>query len=111
MGINVGGTHVPGWKKDPRACRWSLAAGRRLGVAGIAAAVLGVAACSSASPSASATSPSQSQTPVASSSTPPPSAVPSSGAAGALEQQYEQVVSKVLPSVVQISTTEGSGSG
>ncbi len=28
-----------------------------------------------------------------------------------LEQQCEQVVSQVLPSVVQISTSEGSGSG
>jgi S1-C subfamily serine protease len=37
--------------------------------------------------------------------------VPSSGAASSLEQQYEQVVGRVLPSVVQISTSEGSGSG
>jgi S1-C subfamily serine protease len=35
----------------------------------------------------------------------------SPGAASALEQQYEQVVSGVLPSVVQIVTSEGSGSG
>jgi putative serine protease PepD len=28
-----------------------------------------------------------------------------------LQQQYEQLVSRVLPSVVEISTTEGSGSG
>ena len=35
----------------------------------------------------------------------------SSGAASALEQQFEQVVSRVLPSVVQISTSQGSGSG
>jgi putative serine protease PepD len=35
----------------------------------------------------------------------------STGAASSLEQQYEQVVSRVLPSVVQISTNSGSGSG
>ncbi len=35
----------------------------------------------------------------------------SSEAASSLEQQYEQVVSRVLPSVVQISTSQGSGSG
>jgi S1-C subfamily serine protease len=34
-----------------------------------------------------------------------------SGAAFSLEQQYEQVVARVLPSVVQISTGSGSGSG
>ena len=41
----------------------------------------------------------------------PPRAAASSGAASSLEQQYEQVVARVLPSVVQISTSEGSGSG
>ena len=40
-----------------------------------------------------------------------PPAAASSGAASSLEQQYEQVVSRVLPSVVQISTSQGSGSG
>jgi S1-C subfamily serine protease len=41
----------------------------------------------------------------------PGSGAASSGAATSLEQQYEQVVARVLPSVVQISTSEGSGSG
>ena len=41
----------------------------------------------------------------------PSPAVASSGAASSLEQQYEQVVSRVLPSVVQLSTSQGSGSG
>ncbi len=44
----------------------------------------------------------------AASSRPP---VASSGAAFSLEQQFENVVSQVLPSVVQISTSQGSGSG
>ena len=38
------------------------------------------------------------------------SAAASSGPAS-LQQQYEQVVSRVLPSVVEISTSQGSGSG
>ena len=41
----------------------------------------------------------------------PSPAVASTGAASSLEQQYEQVVARVLPSVVQISTSYGSGSG
>ena len=41
----------------------------------------------------------------------PSPAVASTGAASSLEQQYEQVVAWVLPSVVQISTGSGSGSG
>jgi putative serine protease PepD len=39
-----------------------------------------------------------------------PSAV-ASGSAAALQQQYERVVSRVLPSVVEISTSQGTGSG
>ena len=41
----------------------------------------------------------------------PSGAASPAGAASSLEQQYEQVVSRVLPSVVQISTSSGSGSG
>lgn len=73
---------------------------RRLAYAGIALAALSAVACTSGGGS------SQSQT-VASS--PPQTAVPS-GAAN-LEQGFERVVSQVLPSVVQISTSGGSGSG
>ncbi|TVZ07436.1 PDZ domain-containing protein [Trebonia kvetii] len=71
-------------------------------------AVLGAVACSadSGGPVTSASQPS-----AATSAAAPSSAMPSSGAASSLEQQYEQVVSRVLPSVVQISTSEGSGSG
>ena len=67
--------------------------------AGAVLAVLAVAACSSAGGTA---------TGVAASSS--PAALPT-GAASSLEQQYERVVARVLPSVVQISTSEGSGSG
>jgi S1-C subfamily serine protease len=38
-------------------------------------------------------------------------AAAAAGAAASLEQQYERVVAGVLPSVVQISTSQGSGSG
>ena len=61
-------------------------------------AVLTAAACSSAGGNGGA----------AASPSPAPA---STGAASSLEQQYEQVVARVLPSVVQISTSSGSGSG
>ena len=119
MGVIVNGGHVPGRKKDRlsgSACAWpwSPAVGRRLAAAGITAAVLGAAACSSAGPSAPPAPAGQS--PAAASSAVPSSAAPGSGTASpgavsSLEQQYEQVVGRVLPSVVQISTSEGSGSG
>ena len=81
----------------------------RLGAAGIALVILSAVACTSAGGSGSGASVSPSS--AAASSAVPSSAVPSSGAASSLEQQYEQVVARVLPSVVQISTSEGSGSG
>jgi S1-C subfamily serine protease len=110
MGVRVNDGHVPGKKKarlsaDARAWRWNPAVSRRLAAAGITAALLGIAACSSAgasSPGASA---------AASSAAAPALGSASLGAASSLEQQYEQVVAGVLPSVVQISTSEGSGSG
>jgi putative serine protease PepD len=75
--------------------------------------LLGVAACSSAGPSGLPAS--EAKSPAANSATPPVTApasgAASPGAASSLEQQYEQVVARVLPSVVQISTSEGSGSG
>jgi S1-C subfamily serine protease len=92
----------------------SAIAGRRLALAGITAAVLGIAACSSGAAPSSAGAPSTSASGAAaavpSAPAPASSAVPS-GPASSLEQQYEQVVSQVLPSVVQISTSGGSGSG
>jgi S1-C subfamily serine protease len=71
-----------------------------IGALGPVLAVLAVAACSSAGGTG---------TGVAAASS-PAAALPA-GAASSLEQQYEQVVARVLPSVVQISTSEGSGSG
>ncbi len=115
MGVRVNGGRVPGKKKarlaaDARAWRWNPAVSGRLAAAGITAALLGIAACSSSggasSPGASAAASSP-----APSATAPASGSASSVAASSLEQQYEQVVAGVLPSVVQISTSEGSGSG
>jgi putative serine protease PepD len=94
----------------------SVKGGRRLAAAAIAAAVLGIAACSSGAPvgSASPSGPGTSAgTPSAAapSATAPAAGTAPSGPATSLEQQYERIVSQVLPSVVQISTSEGSGSG
>jgi S1-C subfamily serine protease len=76
----------------------SAVTGRWLAGAGAILVVVGAVACSSAGGSGiGGASPSP--------------ATASSGAASSLEQQYEQVVSRVLPSVVQISTNAGSGSG
>jgi putative serine protease PepD len=70
------------------------------------AAILAAAACSNSSPSGAGAA-AGGTTPASPSA--PGSASP--GAASSLEQQYERVVAAVLPSVVQISTSEGSGSG
>ena len=78
----------------------SSAAGRWLAGAALALVTLGAAACSG--PAGSGTG--------GASAAASPAAVPS-GAASSLEQQYEQVVARVLPSVVQITTSSGSGSG
>ncbi|HET9081865.1 MAG TPA: trypsin-like peptidase domain-containing protein [Trebonia sp.] len=111
MNVSVSGSRAPGTKKNrppasgrPRSRR----AAWRLGAAGAAAVVLGVAACSSAGPSGSGLPAGQS--PASASPAAPSSAAPQ-GTASSLQQQYEQVVTQVLPSVVQISTSEGSGSG
>lgn len=97
MGVSVNGGLVPIGRKG------------RLAATGIIVTLLGAAAaCSSASPSGLPASAAKS--PAAVSATPSVTA-PASGAASSLEQQYEQVVAQVLPSVVQISTSEGSGSG
>jgi S1-C subfamily serine protease len=100
MGVNLDGSYP--------------AVTRRLGMAGITAAILSVAACSSAGPSgpglAASTAPAAASSAAPSAMAPSPGVAPS-GAASSLEQQYEQVVTRVLPSVVQISTGQGSGSG
>ena len=67
-----------------------------------AGALLALTACSgSGSPATTATSPTVTHSPVAL----------SSGPASALEEQYQQVIQTVLPSVVQINTDTGTGSG
>ena len=111
-GHRPNGGHVPGNKGSGSvalARPWSPAAGRRLGAAGVTLVVLSAVACTSAGGSGPGASASPSS--AAASSSASSAALPSSGAASSLEQQYEQVVGRVLPSVVQISTSEGSGSG
>ena len=67
-----------------------------------AGALLAVAACSGGgSPSGTAPAATATHSPVAL----------SSGPASALQQQYQDVISTVLPSVVQINTETGTGSG
>lgn len=108
MNVGVDDSRPAGGKKDLPAGRCPLprpAAGWRLCAAGAVAVVLSVAACGGTGPVEPAVSGSQS--PAASSAAAPSS----SGADPSLQQQYERVVSKVLPSVVQISTSQGSGSG
>ena len=87
------------WPGGP--CRAAeLPAGRWLAGAGAVLAVLAAAACSSTGGTGTG----------GATASPSPAAA-STGAASSLEQQYEQVVARVLPSVVQISTSSGSGSG
>lgn len=90
MDVRANG-HVPGTKK---VCLSAV----------ITAALLGAAACGGGhgGPGTSAAA-----SPVA----PPASGAVSPGAASSLERQYEQVVARVLPSVVQVFTSGGSGSG
>ena len=77
--------------------------GRWLAAAGITLAVLEVAACSSTGGGAAAGASSSASVNAGSAA--------ASSEPASLQQQYEQVVSRVLPSVVEISTSEGSGSG
>ena len=74
--------------------------GRRLAGVAVAAAMLAtVAACSSPGSSGGGASPSATPVPV------------NPGGPVQLQSQYEQVVRTVLPSVVQITTSQGLGSG
>jgi putative serine protease PepD len=104
MSTDLIGSGAPAGQKGSRVSHSapprSSAAGRWLAGVALTLVILGAAACSS--PAGSGTG--------SASATPPPAAAPS-GAASSLEQQYEQVVSRVLPSVVEISTSSGSGSG
>jgi S1-C subfamily serine protease len=72
----------------------------------VAAAAAGLAGCtSSTSPGAPAAATSVAGT------SPSSSAGPGSGSAADLQQEYESVIKAVLPSVVQIITDSGTGSG
>jgi putative serine protease PepD len=74
---------------------------RLLAGAAIALVALGgLAACSGGGTGTTTQSPSATS-----------SASPATSGAASLQQQFERVVSRVLPSVVEISTTEGTGSG
>lgn len=76
--------------------------GRGLAGAAVALALLaGAAACTSGSGTGGASA----------SATPAPAVTGGSGGALQLQQRYEQVVRTVLPSVVQITTSSGLGSG
>ena len=96
MRSKLTGSRMPGRTRNGRAAR----ARRRLAGAGAVLAVLAVAACSGAG-----------GTGTGGAAASPSAAAAPAGAASSLEQQYEQVVARVLPSVVQISTSSGSGSG
>lgn len=74
--------------------------GRRAGAVALCAAAALFAGCTgSDSPRGSDGSPS------------PTASVPVPGGAGELQEAYQKVVDQVLPSVVQITTTDGLGSG
>ena len=99
MRSNLTGSHVLQGTRSGRVAHAgprSTAAGRWLAGAGAVVTVLAAVACSSTGGTGTAS---------------PSPAAASTGAASSLEQQYEQVVARVLPSVVQISTSSGSGSG
>jgi putative serine protease PepD len=103
MRINVIGSHMSTERNGGRMAHAGPrrpAAGRCLAGAGITLVVLTAAACAGAGGSGTG----------GATASPSPAAV-SSGSVSSLEQQYEQVVARVLPSVVQISTSSGSGSG
>ena len=107
MSTDLIGSETPAGKKGSRvrhsAPPRGSAAGRWLAGAGITLVTLGAAAACSSAPGSGVSG-------ASASASPSPAAAPS-GAASSLEQQYEQVVSRVLPSVVEISTSSGSGSG
>ncbi|MDH6111101.1 putative serine protease PepD [Kitasatospora sp. MAP12-15] len=72
--------------------------------AAVLAAVLAVGGCSSSAPSTSSTA-------ASSSSSPSPSGAPAPTTSDQLQNEYQQVIANVLPSVVQITTAAGLGSG
>jgi S1-C subfamily serine protease len=90
-----------GWR---RLSRWARRAGSGLALLAITVSVV---ACSGGGGGTSAAS----SSPSVSASTSPAPSLPAAGGQANLQQQYERVVASVLPSVVQITTSEGLGSG
>ncbi|MFI8179639.1 trypsin-like peptidase domain-containing protein [Actinacidiphila glaucinigra] len=88
--------------RDSKPNRWRPPAALRA-----AALLLAVACCGSLAAGCTGDSPS----PSAASSAPAPVAASELAGARDLERSYQQVVKAVLPSVVQINTSEGLGSG
>ncbi|MCK2221054.1 trypsin-like peptidase domain-containing protein [Actinomadura sp. ATCC 31491] len=82
-------------------------------VAGLAAAVLltGCGPFSSVGAQSPTAAPAGTPAPPAASTPPGGSAAPGGGSATGLESAYEQVITTVLPSIVQITTKVGLGSG
>src|SRR5215475_5128703 len=95
-----------GWSRP--AARSLLNGWRRRAGPGLAllAITAGVAACSGGS-----TAPGSPASGEAGTASPVPSIPPAAAGPANLQQQYERVVARVLPSVVQITTSEGLGSG
>jgi putative serine protease PepD len=94
---------LTGWRPPSG---WPRRPGPGLALLAIAA---GVVACSGGGGGTSGASSSPSAS--ASASASPARSLPAAGGPATLQQQYERVVASVLPSVVQITTSEGLGSG
>src|SRR2546429_4306070 len=111
----MGWSRLTGWRRlaawrPPNG--WPRRAGPALALLAIAG---GFVACSGGgdgtSGASSSSSPSVSASTGAGASTSPAPSVPAAGGPANLQQQYERVVASVLPSVVQITTSQGLGSG
>ncbi|HEV8277204.1 MAG TPA: trypsin-like peptidase domain-containing protein [Streptosporangiaceae bacterium] len=99
----MGWHQLAGWRPPSG---WPRRAGPGLALLAIAA---GVVACSGGGSGTSGVSSSPSVS--ASASASPAPSVPAASGPATLQQQYERVVASVLPSVVQITTAQGLGSG
>jgi putative serine protease PepD len=107
----MGWSRLTGWRRlaawrPPNG--WPRRAGPALALLAIAA---GVVACSGGGDGTSGASSGPSVSASAGTSTSPAPSVPAAGGPANLQQQYERVVASVLPSVVQITTSQGLGSG
>ncbi|HEY1321008.1 MAG TPA: trypsin-like peptidase domain-containing protein, partial [Streptosporangiaceae bacterium] len=101
----MGWRRLMGWRPPSG---WPRRAGPGLALLAIA---VGVVACSGGGDGTSGASSSPTVSASAGTSTSPAPSVPAAGGPANLQQQYERVVASVLPSVVQITTSQGLGSG